>query len=275
MSHFKTLVIGEDVEAQLSPFHEFESTGLKDKHVKDVDVTAEILKHFNEQEKEKNFKQYAKDYYGFKVYPEDAGSDLNADEYTYGYITVDGDTVKVIRRTNPNSKWDWYVIGGRYANRLLTKKGETVDSCLKKDLDIEGMRADRALIARAEYEEYEKHCEGTEPHRSWELIRSEVENIDKAREEYNNQPRVKQCYSKYYNPDAFLVTKEVYIKNAVDNAISAFAFLKDGEWNENGSMGWWGCVSDAKDPEEWNATVNKMIEGLNDEDRITVVDCHI
>lgn len=41
MSHFAVLVIGDDVEAQLAPFHEFESTGRDDEYVIDVDVTEE------------------------------------------------------------------------------------------------------------------------------------------------------------------------------------------------------------------------------------------
>lgn len=39
MSHFTVLVIGEDVEDQLAPFHEFECTGHDDQHVQEVNQT--------------------------------------------------------------------------------------------------------------------------------------------------------------------------------------------------------------------------------------------
>lgn len=42
MSHFTVLVVGEDVASQLAPYHEFESTGIDDEYVKDVDVTADV-----------------------------------------------------------------------------------------------------------------------------------------------------------------------------------------------------------------------------------------
>ena len=39
MSHFTCLVIGDNYEEQLQPFHEFECTGTNDEHVVEVDVT--------------------------------------------------------------------------------------------------------------------------------------------------------------------------------------------------------------------------------------------
>ena len=44
MSHFVVMVIGEDPEAELAPFHEFECTGLDDQYVQDVDITEEVLR---------------------------------------------------------------------------------------------------------------------------------------------------------------------------------------------------------------------------------------
>ena len=35
MSHFTVLVIGENIDQQLAPFHEFECTGTNDEFVKD------------------------------------------------------------------------------------------------------------------------------------------------------------------------------------------------------------------------------------------------
>ncbi|HDR9199324.1 TPA: hypothetical protein QDB48_000595 [Burkholderia vietnamiensis] len=49
MSHFSVLVIGNDVEKQLQPYHEFECTGENDEFVQDVDKTDEARTEFSEQ----------------------------------------------------------------------------------------------------------------------------------------------------------------------------------------------------------------------------------
>lgn len=46
MSHFSVLVIGENIEAALQPFHEFECTGTSDRYVVDVDETDEYRKQY-------------------------------------------------------------------------------------------------------------------------------------------------------------------------------------------------------------------------------------
>ena len=43
MSHFTVLVIGDDVEKQLQPYHEYECTGVKDEYVKWIDLHQEVI----------------------------------------------------------------------------------------------------------------------------------------------------------------------------------------------------------------------------------------
>lgn len=57
--------------------------------------------------------------------------------------------------------------------------------------------------------------------------------------------------------------------------IKTFAIVKEGEWHERGSMGWWGCVSDEKDKYVWDEETKKLLEGLSDDTLLTVFDCHI
>ncbi|WP_257744574.1 hypothetical protein [Burkholderia glumae] len=49
MSHFSVLVIGENVEQQLAPYHEFECTGTDDQFVQDVDITDTARAEFENQ----------------------------------------------------------------------------------------------------------------------------------------------------------------------------------------------------------------------------------
>jgi len=48
MSHFTVLVIGDDVERALAPFHEFECTGHDDEFVQDLSQLEEAKKEYSE-----------------------------------------------------------------------------------------------------------------------------------------------------------------------------------------------------------------------------------
>ena len=51
--------------------------------------------------------------------------------------------------------------------------------------------------------------------------------------------------------------------------------IKDGKWYQKGDMGWFGMSSNEVSPDEWEATVSKMIADLPEDHEIVVVDCHI
>jgi len=48
MSHFSVMVIGDDVEKQMAPYHEFECTGTDDEYVVDKDTTEETTRDYLE-----------------------------------------------------------------------------------------------------------------------------------------------------------------------------------------------------------------------------------
>lgn len=55
-------------------------------------------------------------------------------KYRYSVINDAGEVVKAVRRTNPNAKWDWWVIGGRYSSRFAAayapeKDTENFETC--------------------------------------------------------------------------------------------------------------------------------------------------
>lgn len=54
-----------------------------------------------------------------------------------------------------------------------------------------------------------------------------------------------------------------------------FAVVKDGQWYEQGRMGWWAIVTDEKNEEVWQDELNKLVLELDRDKWITVVDCHI
>lgn len=163
MSHFNVLVVtdqkptGEVLEAALQPFHEFECTGINDQYVVEVDVTEETKREFEEYGEGESLEDHLEGWNGFKVVKPGQGIDTD-DIHKHGYVIVDeqGNIVKAIDRTNPNKKWDWWKIGGRWSGMLISKnpaeaiKGrpgilgsrysETgYDGCQVKDLDLSAM----------------------------------------------------------------------------------------------------------------------------------------
>lgn len=80
-----------------------------------------------------SFIEYVVDEHGL---PTTTRSELDLkDKHKYGYILIgDNGVESVINRTNPNKKWDWYVTGGRYSNRLELKDGTYANSAVRRDI---------------------------------------------------------------------------------------------------------------------------------------------
>jgi len=63
------------------------------------------------------------------------------------------------------------------------------------------------------------------------------------------------------------------LKPAAD--LGFFAYLRKGQWVEKGDMGWWGVVSNEKQPVEWAVEQARIKASLKPDEWLTVVDCHI
>jgi hypothetical protein len=264
MSHFTVMVIGDNPEDQLQPYHEYECTGIRDEYVKFVPAEEPMAK-------------LEAEYEGYKEEYESFGDFLQ--EY-HGYILENGLWGRV---TNPNARWDWYVLGGRWRGFLVTKDGEQVDQALLKDIDFEAMRRADRDEAIERYTKLEKACSGSIPRleKTWEQVRSEIEDINEAREYYHNQDSVKTfkaATSKlkiWADLEDYQITKEEYGQKAYDKAVMTFAVVKDSQWYEKGKMCWFACVADEKEADDWTAEFNKLLAGLPGDTLISVYDCHI
>lgn len=318
MSHFTVLVVGEDPEEQLAPFHEFECTGNNDKYVQDVDITDEVNEQIGESE-EKTKKAKLEDgleYHGLNdkiVLSED---EVDRDgEHKYGYAIVkSGKLIKAVKRTNPNRKWDWYSLGGRWSGYFKLKAGRNgevgrpgtfdnkaeaghVDSARLEDIDLEGMVLDAGVEAGKQYDKVERLLNGIpklDIH--WKDIIAEGNekygklSIDEKRTLYHAQPGKKKLEKAKDNDslskderslltwldlESYQCTRKEYVKRAENSALSTFAVLNKGEWFEKGEMGWWGCVSNEMDQEKWNEEFLKLLKSLPGDTVISVYDCHI
>ncbi len=108
MSHFTVAVITpqqpseDELAAILQPWHEYECTDVDDEYVIDVDVTDDLRADFEEYADEgQSFEEFVPDW---------SSAEIRSDGRAY-------------RHTNPNAKWDWWKIGGRWTGLLKLKPG--------------------------------------------------------------------------------------------------------------------------------------------------------
>jgi hypothetical protein len=206
---------------------------------------------------------------------------------------------------NPNAKWDWYSIGGRWTGYFKLKPGVAAqvgrpgvfetppekgwgDIARKGDIDFEGMRDEHETKRLAVYDAVHAAVAGTPPYKQWAIVRAECgDDIGQARKTYGEQPRV-AAFDAYARSEAGIKTvgfmssmdefdmpRDLYAKQARLDAIASYAIVKDGEWHAKGDMGWWGMSSNEKDPMTWAENFNKMLDALPDTTLLTIVDCHI
>lgn len=131
MSHFSVLVIGPDIEKQLAPYHEYESTGIKDEYVKEVDVSQDIQNDFTRYGSHyPTLLEFAKAD-GYKIVsPSDPKPERR-------YAVFDGDKfISAHTYTNPNSKWDWWTVGGRWSGFFSNGQDSIRKDDLAKDEDL-------------------------------------------------------------------------------------------------------------------------------------------
>lgn len=290
MSHFTVLVIGNEPEKQLQPFHEFECTGNDDQYVQDIDVTEEVMREGLE-------------YHGLEDRTVSSEAEIDkSGAHKYGYAIVqNGELVKAVNRTNPNAKWDWYQLGGRWTGHFKVKDataarlGEAglmtlpakrgyADRTLKGNIDFNFMRDEAGKNAGELYDRLHAIVRGREIP-SWESVREKhPNNIDAARKEYREHPVIADINSdKEFNemflwgdePSRFAESRADFVQKARNKAVTTYAFIYQGEWHGKGDMGWFGLSSNEKDEDVWEQEYNKLIDSLPDDTLLSVYDCHI
>lgn len=155
--------------------------------------------------------------------------------------------------SNPNAKWDWYEVGGRWNNSLRIK-GNPDTSCNEAqvceiDFSIDEDAYNKAL-------------------RFWEVVVEGSPIYGYEREE---------DFRSFFNAKYYLEqygTKENYAKSAASFSVWAF-ITPDGEWHENGAMGWFG-FNDATQ-ESRRSFAEELEKAIQEHPDcwLTMVDCHI
>lgn len=283
------------------------------------------------------------EYYGYGLLR--IGKMPDPERHTYGRVVVgpDNQVVRVIKRTNPNGKWDWWQLGGRYTGRFEPgydpeKDPENQETCFL--CGGSGFRDDEAAAAHRERDPgYSCNgCTGKGRSPKWPTQWANVGNVSrwgdvdlaalKAAQVAERRAIVEEIMVKagfdfdlmekaqcarslahevwrgldgprprggeYFDwlrttqPDGELAARlrEADIWDTVDPphgmtiadwieeapALSAYAFVKDGEWVTRGDVGWFGVTTGDRD--DWQARFDQMLASIPADHYVAIVDCH-
>lgn len=194
---------------------------------------------------------------------------------------------------NPNSKWDWWVVGGRWEGFFLHVADHWVDEITKGFWDLTRQRNLARRRAEETYNKFEKLTEGLPlPGRftAW-VERLEVDMgaeaaLNKARADYRVHPFITALSSQ----EGFMPwmgdpydewhldaedPRESYITSQTLSTGVPFAYVLNGEWHERGHMGWFGMASNEMPEDVWDVEVSAIYDSLDPDTLLTNCDCHI
>lgn len=293
MSHFTVAVMLKDInklEELLAPYSEnlevdryikYTKEQLIQKCKKDIEnykngTYAEYLKNPIEYKKDCTNENH------IKYLEEEFPKRLNwTDEEIYNYeiqFYEDdeiGENGEVYSTYNPNSKWDWWSIGGRWLNTLLVKEyvegiqgdvGLGAGALLNKKAPqgykwTNGAKIKDICFDKMIGDEYEKAI------RFWELVVEEQPLKEGEKQPFN-------LYKKEYYINRY-GTKEHYAE--IESTFHTWAMVDETGWYEQGSMGWFGLDDSTKESED--LFIEKFQEYIknpaNQDNYMIIVDCHI
>lgn len=141
---------------------------------------------------------------------------------------------------NPNAKWDWFRIGGRWENLLITKDGKRCSYAKIKDID-------------------------------WDFM--ENQGIKKAKEIWRNRGDNDILY--LFNGISDDDTEESYIDRYSKFDLFAFVTI-DGKWHSKHTMGGFCLKKPSPENDDYEDNIfNSFIKTANEDDILVIVDCHI
>ena len=340
MSHFTVLVIGDNPEEKLAPYQENNMGDCPEQYLEFIDETeyvedlverplsgsyykdnypewvgkthGEFYLHKlqNDEEAQEGFEKNN----GIKV--EDA-SELDAVAFLNCGFTArrnENGNIHYGYGANPNSKWDWYQLGGRWKGNFLPKEEASgnsgspgifgnqgregwVDQIRKGDVDWDKMREIKKQELHDQYDKYEAKLASNDV-LTEEQVNTYLDWWDKN--EYPNKNINRTPQDDHDSVDEFIQARRQYIcardtgiisiletendvlsrEEYVDQykVFSSYAVIDhSGEWYEPGEMGWFGCSSANNDEvREFKRSVfETWIKPLPDNTLLSVYDCHI
>lgn len=284
MSHFTVMVIGENPQEQLAPF--------------DEDLKVEFV---NESEK------YKTEYETKKVreFYCDSNSNWGVKIHKKLFDLLEqSDTGSIHRYEVVRKSLQYYHLNGKYKGYCLNDDGTKSDDnvwfgvdeiiktthpddqvCFEGTIMIRKIDPPKELLLKEKYpvyDDYLKHWHGienpkyqgywTNPNAKWDwyLLGGRWSGLIKLRPGARGKVGTAGVFE---NETGIDQAKKKDIANLAE--IRTFAIVKDGQWYERGSMGWWGCVSKEKPEDQWESEFKTLVDSLPDETLISIFDCHI
>lgn len=283
MSHFAVLVkidpetlkkYGDSaiaLENMLAPYQENNMGDCPEEYLEFNDCTEEVNKGWAEADQSEydDFEDYVDNYFGYKWH-----SEHNA----YGYYE------------NPNSKWDWYTVGGRWACMLPDlSSGALVDAIQVKNLDVQRLNDIALENMRKWWAKYVLYREVKNGHLETKDIPSEL-HTDVTFFIPNNlrDMGLVKCIKQREFIDGKWTGGE-WDENVISSfedlasnykwffEFGTWAVLDKNGWHEKGDMGWWGLSSATPESRKQFAQsyFDNFIKDEDPETCLAVVDCHI
>lgn len=191
---------------------------------------------------------------------------------------------------NPDAKWDWWTVGGRWSDYFILKDGTKANSAQKSEIDFKTKRSELVASARKRWILMDEAFKDLPPTKPWSFWYSQYTDgkipLDDARNQYHNQPRTKAANELPKDlfgwfPIEFLndyesFDEEGYVKNARMSCYCGYAYLDaDTGWLAKGEMGWFGIGNeDINSETDYFTAFAKIIDQLPDDMFLTAVDCH-
>lgn len=176
-----------------------------------------------------------------------------------GAVKVDPFGLYEISAFNPNGKWDWWQLGGRWLGRFKLK-----DSAAPSVTGKSGVSDNEKI-----------HVGGVDAAKQgdidWEGMFEE--SRDDAGERWDVLTRAEATESGGWPPEP-LGTREEYI--ARYGLPESYAFVnEDGEWFQKGQSGWFGAPREETTEDEWSLAWARFVESVPPDHVLAVVDCHV
>lgn len=243
------------------------------------------------------------------------GEEVEDEEIDRERLHYDEETGRAYKWTtyNPESQWDWWIIGGRWQRRLISRPNVNIndlvlgragtfgdnqrpnfdaegrifcDGAQLKNLDLEFMRAEGAREHLVYYDQWWKLVEQYGVPTSWSSLVGQVEageiSVEEARKRYHSQDIINAAQKLFNDPfinfeETYGMSREDFIQKARNNAFVGYAVLTPkGEWTAPGRMGMWGISSDSENEHSsFKIMANQYIDTLPEDTWIISVDCHI
>lgn len=257
MSHFTVGVIVDnlcDVDKMLAPYDEKLEVApyicnTRDELIQDAKSTKERIEKYIKIDKDYKVGEWDRLLLNAKSDEELYNAEIDSDNS----YDKDGNEISTY---NPNSKWDWYSIDGRWNRLLLTKNDGYKNYSKIKDIDYKKMEK---KVSKEDMlkEEWELKVEKREP------------KNEKEKDIISHCPYNSKYYIERYG------NKETFIK--VNSRFNTYALLDENGWHQTGEMGWFGFDDVTQDSEsKFQNYFDKAMKDKKNQDKyLVIVDCHI